>query len=194
MIRNFRDRFSDFFGLSSPILNEHSSLQEILAQYPQGKKFVERKYGIPIETDDKVIPLKDFATKYGLPPAPILFMEIQMAEHSMSVTEITVFEAQKLIEKIPELAILDVREEWEVKVGKLKSSMVLTSELLDQILNQWSKDTPVLLYCHHGIRSLDAAHFLADRGFRKIFSLRGGIDAWSTHIDPTIPRYQGPWC
>ena len=48
---------------------------------------------------------------------------------------------------------------------------------------------PVLVYCHHGIRSLNATRWLRANGFANAFSLRGGIDAWSLQVDPSLPRY-----
>lgn len=48
---------------------------------------------------------------------------------------------------------------------------------------------PILVYCHHGIRSMRAAHFLEARGFADVRSLAGGIERWSTEVDPSVPRY-----
>jgi len=43
--------------------------------------------------------------------------------------------------------------------------------------------------CHHGIRSQDAAEYFAQAGFTNLYNLRGGIDAWSMLVDPSVPRY-----
>jgi len=48
---------------------------------------------------------------------------------------------------------------------------------------------PVIVYCHHGMRSAQAASFLRAKGHVNAFSLRGGIEAWSTEVDPAMPRY-----
>lgn len=50
-------------------------------------------------------------------------------------------------------------------------------------------DTPVIIYCHHGVRSLHATYYLRDQGYTHVYSMRGGIDAWSLDIDPAVPRY-----
>jgi rhodanese-related sulfurtransferase len=47
----------------------------------------------------------------------------------------------------------------------------------------------VIVYCHHGMRSLRGAAFLRAHGVEKAFSMTGGIDAWSQLIDPAVPRY-----
>jgi len=54
---------------------------------------------------------------------------------------------------------------------------------------QVPEGTPIVVYCHHGIRSLSAAVFLEQSGFSNVASLRGGIDAWSIEIDPRVPMY-----
>jgi rhodanese-related sulfurtransferase len=43
--------------------------------------------------------------------------------------------------------------------------------------------------CHHGMRSLQVAHFLAQHGYVDVYNLSGGIDAWSAFIDPQVARY-----
>jgi rhodanese-related sulfurtransferase len=50
-------------------------------------------------------------------------------------------------------------------------------------------DALLVVYCHHGIRSLSGAAILEQHGFANVVSLAGGIDAWSLHIDPKVPRY-----
>jgi len=55
-------------------------------------------------------------------------------------------------------------------------------------LDTW-KNSPVIVHCHHGIRSLRVAQWLRERGFSRARSLRGGIEAWAVEIDPSVPRY-----
>ena len=150
--------------------------------------------GINATLEERTGSLKSFVSLHGLPPPQILFMEVQMEGRSGTVQEISVIEAAQLIKQKPALSILDVRENWELKMGSIPKAMPLTAELLDDILQKWEKEEPLLLYCHFGVRSLDAASFLADRGFKNVLILKGGIDSWSTEIDPTIPRYEGAYC
>ena len=49
--------------------------------------------------------------------------------------------------------------------------------------------TPLVVYCHHGVRSMTVATWLAGRGVRGVLNLRGGIDAWSVEVDPAVRRY-----
>jgi rhodanese-related sulfurtransferase len=87
--------------------------------------------------------------------------------------------------------LLDVREHWEHAHCRLPdSTLIPLGELpsrIDEV--EASKDAKVVVYCHHGIRSLSGAAILEMNGFREAYSLAGGIEAWSELIDPTVPRY-----
>ncbi len=188
--RRFRDRFSGFFTeVTSDPLGERSTFHELVTAYPLAVAFIERKYGIKIDVIDNPLTLSEFSLKYSLPNAEILWKEITTGSERLVVQQVTPSEAKELItQNAPR--IVDVRENWEIRICKLPNSRPLDPPLLDEILNDWPKDTPILLYCHHGVRSLDAGTFLADRGFSRIYSLSGGIEAWSLDVDPSILRYE----
>lgn len=54
---------------------------------------------------------------------------------------------------------------------------------------QLDPDSHIVVYCHHGARSLSVVMWLREQGFANAQSLRGGIDAWSQQVDPSVPRY-----
>ena len=65
---------------------------------------------------------------------------------------------------------------------------LLDDEAVDY-LKALDKTTPIAFYCHHGVRSRGVAQSVVQEGFRKVYNLKGGIDAWSLSVDPTVPRY-----
>jgi monothiol glutaredoxin len=85
--------------------------------------------------------------------------------------------------------LLDVRSPEERELAKLPNSRLLDQNYVDELLNTRDKNTTLVFQCHHGIRSQSAAEYFLGQGFRKLYNLRGGIDAWSIFIDPTVPRY-----
>lgn len=85
--------------------------------------------------------------------------------------------------------LLDVRSPEERRIVKLKGCTLWTAELAVELVETWPRDTKIVTYCHHGMRSMDAALFLVERGFTDVRSLTGGIDAWAAQIDPALPRY-----
>jgi len=89
------------------------------------------------------------------------------------------------------LCLVDVRQQWEHDTAALPGSLLIP---LDQLSRraaeiQPASDALVVVYCHHGIRSLSGAALLQHLGFGNVASLAGGIDAWSLHVDPKVPRY-----
>jgi rhodanese-related sulfurtransferase len=87
------------------------------------------------------------------------------------------------------LLLLDVRSREEHEAVKLPGSELMTQEFLQQLF-AGDKNTRIVVYCHHGVRSLDAAAYLAGHGMTNVKSLTGGIDAWSCEIDQSLPRYR----
>jgi rhodanese-related sulfurtransferase len=177
-----------------PIVTEKSLLSEIALHYPKVWLVLESKYGLKKTQINEQLSLSEASNQLALPPAQILFMEIQLAHSSFPVEEISATEAQHLITKESDIKILDVRENWEKKFGSLPQSLSLNGELLKSIQDSWPKEQPILLYCHFGVRSKDAAHYLVSQGFLRVYVLTGGIDAWSVQIDPALPRYTGAYC
>ena len=90
--------------------------------------------------------------------------------------------------------LLDVREPWEFETARIERSVNIPMSTLvariDEVRAlQPSADTPVVVICHHGIRSMQCARYLAAQGIESLINLTGGIDAWSTQIDPAVPAY-----
>ena len=85
--------------------------------------------------------------------------------------------------------LLDSRTREEFDSVKLPGAHLFTQEFMQEILANWSRTDLLVIYDHRGTRSMDAAAYFQGHGFEKIRSLRGGIDAWSAEVDPTLPRY-----
>jgi adenylyltransferase/sulfurtransferase len=86
-------------------------------------------------------------------------------------------------------ALLDVREPWEHAIARIEPSTLIPLGTLPGSLNRLDPERPLVLYCHHGNRSLHAVEFLRQMGFRRLKSLRGGVESWSREIDPSMRRY-----
>src|SRR4051794_247655 len=133
MLRNIRNRMAEYFQRETtpPPINEGSSLHAIATQYPQLYDFIERKYGVRVDVTDRQLSLLEFVNKYRLPPSQVLFMEVQMSERIHAVREVNAHRASELIASRSDLHVLDVREDWEQKLGRLPRSQALSPELLD---------------------------------------------------------------
>lgn len=97
----------------------------------------------------------------------------------------------QLIENGRAVRLVDVRQPWEHQTARLEDSLLIPLGELDRRAAEVPADpaVPVVVYCHHGIRSLSAVGYLHRLGLLHARSLAGGIDAWSCEVDPSIPRY-----
>jgi len=110
----------------------------------------------------------------------------------MPVREVSAHELARALEgPEPERPLLlDVRNPDEVRVASIPGALhVPMHELparLDEVRD--AADRPVVVLCHHGVRSYQAAAFLDSVGI-PASSLRGGIEGWAVEVDPRMPRY-----
>ena len=94
----------------------------------------------------------------------------------------------KWIQEKKPFQFLDVRRIDEREFCHLGGIHIPLQEIMTRLDEIPRDKRPLIVYCHHGVRSLQAVQFLKYHGFDAL-SLRGGIDAWSLEIDPTVPRY-----
>jgi sulfur-carrier protein adenylyltransferase/sulfurtransferase len=92
-------------------------------------------------------------------------------------------------EKGEDLTLIDVREPYEHAIAHLPGATLIPLNTLPERLSELDSSREIVLYCHHGQRSMRALELLERSGFRKLHNLRGGIDAWSREVDPSTPRY-----
>ena len=97
--------------------------------------------------------------------------------------------------------LLDVREPWEFALAAIRIDGAQTLHLpmnevparLDEIGavggNAAQTPRPIVCICHHGVRSAQVVAFLERQGLASVYNLAGGIDAWSTDVDNSVPRY-----
>lgn len=85
--------------------------------------------------------------------------------------------------------LLDVRTDEEAAICSLPDALHIPINLIPLRQNELPDDVPLVVYCHHGIRSLHTAMYLADAGFENLYNLQGGIDAWAAEIDGNMMRY-----
>jgi rhodanese-related sulfurtransferase len=87
------------------------------------------------------------------------------------------------------VVLLDVRENVELELASLPTAVHIPMREIPARLMEFDRSTPLVIMCHSGGRSRRVAEYLLRNGFSQVFNLRGGIDAWSTEIDPHVPRY-----
>lgn len=108
-----------------------------------------------------------------------------------AVSDVTPAELKARLDAGEPLLLLDVREPFEHDLARIEGGRLIPLARLEAALGEleeW-RGRPVVVHCHHGPRSRRACELLLERGFRSVFNLKGGIDAWSQDVDPQVPRY-----
>jgi rhodanese-related sulfurtransferase len=85
--------------------------------------------------------------------------------------------------------LLDVREPWEFAICRIEGSRLLPMRQIPASLDSLERDRPLVVICHHGIRSEQVALYLDHQGFTAVHNLRGGVDRWARDVDPHMATY-----
>jgi rhodanese-related sulfurtransferase len=85
--------------------------------------------------------------------------------------------------------VVDVREPYELRIAPMAGARAIPLGGFGEAAGTLDPEREIVLVCHHGSRSMQAARHLAGRGFRRVWNLEGGIDRWSTDVDPAVRRY-----
>jgi adenylyltransferase/sulfurtransferase len=107
----------------------------------------------------------------------------------MDDLQISAKEVNERITRGENVLLVDVREPWEYELCRIPGSKLIPLGALPANVNTLLDSENVICYCHHGMRSLDAAAWLRQQGVESAKSMAGGIESWSVEVDPTVPRY-----
>jgi rhodanese-related sulfurtransferase len=104
--------------------------------------------------------------------------------------EITALEVKRRLDSGEALNLIDVREPEEHRICRIDSATLIPMRQISEQLEHLEEATaPLVLFCHHGVRSLNVVAWLREQGLTDCQSMAGGIDAWSRDVDPGVPRY-----
>ncbi|HKQ58768.1 MAG TPA: molybdopterin-synthase adenylyltransferase MoeB [Candidatus Eisenbacteria bacterium] len=126
--------------------------------------------------------LVDYEAFCGLTP-------VEQADAEARDWEISARELNERYQRGDNFMLIDVREPHEWEISRLPGATLMPLNTLPARLAELDTSREIVLQCHHGQRSMRALEFLRQSGFRKLKNLRGGIDAWSKDVDPSVPRY-----
>ena len=102
--------------------------------------------------------------------------------------EISVSELKKRIDSNDRIQVIDIRESNEYEYCNIGAQHIPMGEIMMN-LDKISRDKDVIIHCKSGGRSSAMVQALEVRGYNNVINLTGGILAWSTEIDPTVPKY-----
>ena len=106
--------------------------------------------------------------------------------------EITPQDVKRLLDSGEKIHLIDVREIKEHNICRIESAELIPMNTIPQHLAELttqSAQTTLIVFCHHGGRSLNVINWLRQQGVASCQNMTGGIDRWSREIDTNVPRY-----
>jgi rhodanese-related sulfurtransferase len=109
-----------------------------------------------------------------------------------SPLEVEPLDVKRRLDAGEKLHLIDVREPHEFALAKIAGAALIPMRTVPgelQELDARADEGPLIVFCHHGVRSLNVVHWLREQGVEACQSMSGGIDAWSRLVDSAVPRY-----
>ena len=106
--------------------------------------------------------------------------------------EIAPSEVKRLLDAGDSVKLIDVREPAEFQAACIAGAELIPMRSVPaelQRLEATADESTLVVFCHHGVRSLNVVNWLREQGVARCQSMAGGIDRWSIEIDPAVPRY-----
>jgi glyoxylase-like metal-dependent hydrolase (beta-lactamase superfamily II)/rhodanese-related sulfurtransferase len=175
-----------------------SSCGKAMSPKPSSTIGFERKFNPSLQARSKR-EFVEFVTS-DLPVQPPRFQQVRQYNlgflkeppiertYDMQSLQISVQQLKSKLEKGEKVVLIDVREPHEYKAANLGGMLIPLGQIPSRF-GELNPEAEIVVHCHHGARSQRVVEFLYENGFKNVRNLVGGIDAWSTQIDPKVPRY-----
>ena len=168
-------------------------MSAVLEHFPGAQRALFRRYHIggcsscgfqPAET------LAEVCARNGNLDAAEVLAHIQSSHEQDAKILISPKELAELVQRDKSVKLVDVRSREEFEAVKIAGSVLLSQDVMQQIMGSGSNAAPIVVIDHAGKNGLDAAAYFMGHGLQNVRCLRGGIDAWAQEVDATMRRYK----
>jgi rhodanese-related sulfurtransferase len=174
-------------------ITQNTTMREIISLYPSAKRALFQKYhiggcsscGYSLDETLEQVMINHHRGKEVENAIQYIYDSAEVDRQ----TQISPTELKKRMDAGEQFKLIDIREDWEIETATIPGSQVITQQLAYEILHKWDKQTNIVFFCHHGVRSLEAAAYFKGHGLPNVKSLEGGIDRYSEEVDNSIRRY-----
>ncbi|HBY98577.1 MAG: rhodanese-like domain-containing protein [Ardenticatenaceae bacterium] len=118
-------------------------------------------------------------------PRPTGVPAAEPEPEGIEVAEVTPAEFEAELANGSKVMVVDVRQQWDYRARHIPGAILMPLNSLPARYTELPPDRDIVLYCYHGITSLDGAAFLMERGFKRVRSLSGGFTQWAVEGRPT---------
>jgi sulfur-carrier protein adenylyltransferase/sulfurtransferase len=121
--------------------------------------------------------------------SPIDYEQFCGVRDEGGIPEMSPRELKRKMDAREPFELIDVREPFEYEIARIDGAKLIPLGEITERLDELSSEQPIVVHCHSGKRSAQAARLLQQHGFTRVYNLEGGIDAWSDQVDPDVPKY-----
>jgi rhodanese-related sulfurtransferase len=174
-------------------ISSQSPMSAVLENFPGAQRALFRRYHIggcsscgfsPDETLAQVC-----ARNGNLDVAEVL-AHIQSSHEQDAKVLISPAELAGLLQRDPSVKLVDVRSREEFEAVNIAGSVLLSQDVMRELMVSGSNTNPIVVIDHAGKNGLDAAAYFMGHGLQNVRCLRGGIDAWAQEVEPKMRRYK----
>jgi rhodanese-related sulfurtransferase len=168
-------------------------MREVLETFPGAQRALFRRYHIggcsscafqPEET------LQQLCDRNGNLNVTEVLDHIKTSHEEDAKILIAPQELAELRKQDQSVRVVDVRSREEFEAVHLEGSVMLSQDVMRQIMADGSNTRPLVIVDHQGKQALDAAAYFMGHGLQNVRCLRGGLDAWAQEADTNFPRYK----
>ena len=174
-------------------VNPSSPMSVVLENFPGAQRALFRRYHIGGCSSCGFAPTETLAEVCGrngnLDVAEVL-AHIHSSHEQDTKVLISPKELAELLQQDKSVMLVDVRSREEFEAVKIDGSVLLSQDVMRQIMASGSNKHPIVVIDHAGKNGLDATAYFTGHGLENVRCLRGGIDAWAQEIDPSVRRYK----
>lgn len=174
-------------------IQPHSAMSAVLEVFPGAQRALFRRYHIggcsscgfrPDET------LAEVCERNGRLDVNEVLAHIQSSHEQDTKIFIEPSELAELRKQDASVRLVDVRSREEFEAVHIEGSLLLSQDVMRQIMSDGTNTRPLVVVDHLGKTGLDAAAYFLGHGLQNVRCLRGGIDAWAQEVDSTLRRYK----
>jgi rhodanese-related sulfurtransferase len=175
----------------STTITPDMTMEQVLAAVPAAQRALFQRYHVggcsscgfqPTDT------LAQVCKDHNLLDVQEVIRTIQLAGETDARSQVDVKQVKAWLDAGEPFEFIDVRPPEEAAISRIAAAEPLDFDDPGRYMTL-PKDTRIVFHCRSGVRSLDVAAYFIGHGFQNVFSMRGGILAWSREIDPSVPQY-----
>ena len=121
--------------------------------------------------------------------SPIDYEQFCGVQGDDAIPAMSAHELKRKMDAREAFQLIDVRELFEYEIARIDGSKLIPLGEIVERTDELQREQTIVVHCHSGGRSAEAVRLLQQRGFTNVYNLKGGIDAWSDEVDPSVPKY-----